>query len=241
VAWRGAWRWPARLRWIRNWSCTTSPFPGWIRSRWAPRRADPPAQRHHGADQHRSCRMSSSRPLRLPTRSSSWPTARSPRRARPHEVRHSTDPLVHQYVNARATGPVRFHYPAPRWIEDFGGCGLAGGHELVPPARRGICGAASWRMARVAPVQLLPASAGAAPRFGASAWCATRCISWAIIRWPSSRSPACLSALCFGLQGYYTLQRYGSSEAWAAGHAELVRELGPVVTACCLPGGPAPR
>ena len=30
----------------------------------------------------------------------------------PAQVLHSTDPLVYQYVNALAEGPVRFHYPA---------------------------------------------------------------------------------------------------------------------------------
>jgi phospholipid/cholesterol/gamma-HCH transport system ATP-binding protein len=31
----------------------------------------------------------------------------------PDEVRNSTDPLVHQFVNALSDGPVRFHYPGP--------------------------------------------------------------------------------------------------------------------------------
>ncbi len=39
----------------------------------------------------------------------------------PDEVRHSTDPLVHQFVNALAEGPVQFHYPGPNEAEDFGG------------------------------------------------------------------------------------------------------------------------
>ena len=29
------------------------------------------------------------------------------------EIRASTDPFVHQFVNAEADGPVPFHYPAP--------------------------------------------------------------------------------------------------------------------------------
>ena len=37
----------------------------------------------------------------------------------PDEVRHSTDPLVHQFVNALPEGPVRFHYPGPTIAEDF--------------------------------------------------------------------------------------------------------------------------
>lgn len=41
----------------------------------------------------------------------------------PDEVRHSTDPLVSQFVNARPDGPVRFHHPAPSLAEDFGAGG----------------------------------------------------------------------------------------------------------------------
>jgi phospholipid/cholesterol/gamma-HCH transport system ATP-binding protein len=45
----------------------------------------------------------------------------------PDEVRHSTDPLVRQFVNAEAEGPVRFHYPGPSVADDFG----------LQPAREG--------------------------------------------------------------------------------------------------------
>ena len=38
----------------------------------------------------------------------------------PDEVRHSTDPLVHQFVNALAEGPVKFHYPGVDVTTDFG-------------------------------------------------------------------------------------------------------------------------
>lgn len=38
----------------------------------------------------------------------------------PDEVRHSTDPLVHQFVNALPDGPVRFHYPGNTVEQDFG-------------------------------------------------------------------------------------------------------------------------
>ena len=37
----------------------------------------------------------------------------------PDEVRNSTDPLVHQFVNALPDGPVLFHYPAPAIDQDF--------------------------------------------------------------------------------------------------------------------------
>lgn len=39
----------------------------------------------------------------------------------PEEVRTSTDPLVHQFVNALSEGPVKFHYPGPSVATDFGG------------------------------------------------------------------------------------------------------------------------
>lgn len=38
----------------------------------------------------------------------------------PDEVRRSTDPLVHQFVNAESEGPVKFHYPGPDVEADFG-------------------------------------------------------------------------------------------------------------------------
>ncbi len=38
----------------------------------------------------------------------------------PDEVRHSADPLVHQFVHALAEGPVKFHYPGPDVDADFG-------------------------------------------------------------------------------------------------------------------------
>jgi phospholipid/cholesterol/gamma-HCH transport system ATP-binding protein len=38
----------------------------------------------------------------------------------PDEVRHSTDPLVQQFVKGAAEGPVHFHYPGPSVADDFG-------------------------------------------------------------------------------------------------------------------------
>jgi len=38
----------------------------------------------------------------------------------PDEVRHSTDPLIHQFVHAEPEGPVHFHYPAPTVAQDYG-------------------------------------------------------------------------------------------------------------------------
>jgi phospholipid/cholesterol/gamma-HCH transport system ATP-binding protein len=44
----------------------------------------------------------------------------------PDEVRHSTDPLVQQFVLAQAEGPVHFHYPGPSLADDFGPAGHGG-------------------------------------------------------------------------------------------------------------------
>ena len=38
----------------------------------------------------------------------------------PDEVRQSDDPLVQQFVQAKAEGPVHFHYPGPTVADDFG-------------------------------------------------------------------------------------------------------------------------
>ncbi len=48
----------------------------------------------------------------------------------PQEVRHSIDPLVHQFVNALPDGPVQFHYPGVSVSDDFGeGLGHRGGRR----------------------------------------------------------------------------------------------------------------
>lgn len=38
----------------------------------------------------------------------------------PDEVRHSSNPLVHQFVHALPDGPVAFHYPSDPVAQDFG-------------------------------------------------------------------------------------------------------------------------
>jgi phospholipid/cholesterol/gamma-HCH transport system ATP-binding protein len=45
----------------------------------------------------------------------------------PDEVRASSDPLVHQFVHAKADGPVKFHYPGASIETDFGAGRSAGG------------------------------------------------------------------------------------------------------------------
>ncbi|MDD3481557.1 ABC transporter ATP-binding protein [Azovibrio restrictus] len=39
----------------------------------------------------------------------------------PEEIRHSTDPFVHQFVQAEADGPVPFHMPAPPFAQELMG------------------------------------------------------------------------------------------------------------------------
>jgi phospholipid/cholesterol/gamma-HCH transport system ATP-binding protein len=53
----------------------------------------------------------------------------------PQEVMNSTDPLVHQFVNALSQGPVEFHYPGPPAEADFGLPGLI--TERKPPFKKG--------------------------------------------------------------------------------------------------------
>ena len=154
----------------------------------------------------------------------------------PEEVRHSTDPLVHQYVNALPEGPVRFHYPACQC-----GCRFFRGRpgdELVPPRRRRFCRPLQagrpglWR----APVSAAcwPRWPSALRRFG---------LVRDQIHFLGNYSLAIIAVsglfvgFVLGLQGYYTLQRYGSSEALGLLVAlSLVRELGPVVTALLFAG-----
>ena len=45
----------------------------------------------------------------------------------PDEVRASDDPLVHQFVHAKADGPVKFHYPGASIEADFGAASMHGG------------------------------------------------------------------------------------------------------------------
>jgi phospholipid/cholesterol/gamma-HCH transport system permease protein len=107
------------------------------------------------------------------------------------------------------------------------------------PCRRGLCRAQqagrSWARGH-APVR---AVAGAVTRHvAASGWCATRfSLSWATYSLAIIAVSGLFVGFVLGLQGYYTLQRYGSSEALGLLVAlSLVRELGPVVTALLFAG-----
>lgn len=53
----------------------------------------------------------------------------------PQEVMNSSDPLVHQFVNALSEGPVEFHYPGPDADTDFGLPGCAARSPDSSPAK----------------------------------------------------------------------------------------------------------
>jgi ABC-type transporter Mla maintaining outer membrane lipid asymmetry ATPase subunit MlaF len=131
----------------------------------------------------------------------------------PDEVRNSTDPLVHQFVNGQSDGPVRFHYPAPPVGQDFCGAPVMSGSArptwamLGPPDAGGM---GPWR-----PAALAPGHCCSVPVSSASGWCATRFFSWATIRWPSSRCPACLSGLCWGCRATTRCSATARPRRWA--------------------------
>jgi ABC-type proline/glycine betaine transport system ATPase subunit len=139
----------------------------------------------------------------------------------PDEVRKRTDPLVRQFVRAKLMAQSVSTIPAPQWrktsAEDWT-------HELVESRRRRFRHVRSklgdWVLARACSCACWHASA---PRFAGSAWSATRCTSWAITRWPSSRSPGLFVGFVLGLQGYYTLAAL-----------RLVRGAG--IVGCAQPG-----
>ena len=112
----------------------------------------------------------------------------------PDDVRHSTDPLVHQFVHALPTGPVPFHYPGPGVVQDFGppGGGLAGAGG-GRPTWASPC-AARWPTSAWVRACSCGCCGCCRRPSGARGWCATRCTSWATTRWPSSRCRACSSA-----------------------------------------------
>jgi hypothetical protein len=157
----------------------------------------------------------------------------------PEKCAQSTDPLVHQFVNALPDGPVRFHYPGPERRPTTSAEGLA--DELVEACRR--------RLRRAQP----------AGGLGHGARCSCAC--WALGAEPAPVRPGArpdpfpgqllaghhrrvglFVGFVLGLQGYYTLQRYGSSEALgllvalsagartrAGGHGAAVRRAAPAL------------
>jgi phospholipid/cholesterol/gamma-HCH transport system ATP-binding protein len=153
----------------------------------------------------------------------------------PEQVRASDRPAGAPVRERAPEGPVRFHYPGPTVA-----AGLrrgAGSMSWWKPADVGFAvrGQAGERRPWRAPV---PAPAGAVGRalrrFG---------LVRDQIHFLGNYSLAIIGVsglfvgFVLGLQGYYTLQRYGSSEALGLLVAlSLVRELGPVVTALLFAG-----
>jgi phospholipid/cholesterol/gamma-HCH transport system permease protein len=82
-----------------------------------------------------------------------------------------------------------------------------------------------------------PGPAGRPHAPGASVWCATRVFFLGNYSLAIISVSGLFVGFVLGLQGYYTLQRYGSSEAVGLLVAlSLVRELGPVITALLFAG-----
>jgi len=68
-------------------------------------------------------------------------------------------------------------------------------------------------------------------------WFAIKCISWATTPCAIITVSGLFVGFVLGLQGYYTLQRYGAADALGLLVAlSLVRELGPVVAALLFAG-----
>jgi phospholipid/cholesterol/gamma-HCH transport system permease protein len=156
----------------------------------------------------------------------------------PDEIRASRHPFVHQFVFAEADGPVPFHYPAILLLRN---CWGEAHEELLASA-----GARSWS----AIAGLGHRVNDALQRWGLRPVFFSCC--WSI---PDSPSGVCnltireiyfsgfqslliimvsglFIGMVLGMQGYETLQRYGSAEALGVLVAlSLVRELGPVVAA----------
>jgi phospholipid/cholesterol/gamma-HCH transport system ATP-binding protein len=55
----------------------------------------------------------------------------------PQEVMNSSNPLVHQFVNALSEGPVEFHYPGPDAETDFGLSGRSSRPGAAVSSRKG--------------------------------------------------------------------------------------------------------
>ena len=164
----------------------------------------------------------------------------------PQEVRQSPAiPLVHQFVNALADGPVHFHYPgAERGEDDFGNAERGARMSWWQPCRRRLRGAQQagrpgpW--ARGCSCGWLPLVGASVRRFG---------LVRDQIHFLGNYSLAIIAVsglfvgFVLGLQGYYTLQRYGSSEALGpAGRAQPgARTRARWSRRCCSRAAPAPR
>ena len=135
----------------------------------------------------------------------------------PEVVRRSTDPLVHQFVNALADGPVQFHYPGVSVEDDFGDAEWGGVHDVVEAQTSGFRIAFGkladiGRGARLF-VRLIGIVGSSLQRF--LAWCATRSTFWATTRWRSSACRACSSASCSGCRATTRCSATAPPTRWA--------------------------
>lgn len=162
----------------------------------------------------------------------------------PQEVMQSKDPLVMQYINAQADGPVGFHYPGPSVEEDFG--------LKVPDSK------ADQRFSINPSRQLSKIGTKVRSQLAKIGFAARLFFQLCLLFPTALKRPGLIRdqihflgnyslaiigisglfvGFVFGLQGYYTLQRYGSAEALGLlVTLSLVRELGPVVTALLYSG-----
>ena len=130
---------------------------------------------------------------------------------------------------------MHFHYPGPSVDEDFGVEAMR--MSWYKPADIGFATRANWRTwatARACLCACSPPCRASFKRFG---------LIRDQIHFLGNYSLAIIAVsglfvgFVLGLQGYYTLQRYGSSEALGLlVTLSLVRELGPVVTALLFAG-----
>jgi phospholipid/cholesterol/gamma-HCH transport system ATP-binding protein len=150
----------------------------------------------------------------------------------PDQVRQSTDPLVHQFVTAAPDGPVRFHHPGPDVASDFG----TSTQRQTRGARMSWYRAADWGWWTRRKFADLGHAARLMVRLVGMLGVSLR--RWRLVvdqvHFLGNHSLAIIAVsglfvgFVLGLQGYYTLQRYGSSSALGLLVAlSLVRELGP--------------
>ena len=160
------------------------------------------------------------------------------------EIRASGLPYVHQFVHGESDGPVPFHYPAPTLCRrpQVGSCSMLkqavsgnlgiGRHDL-----EGV-----WRIGYAARffVAILLHSGTAFRRFGLTIreMYFTGVLSLIIIL-----VSGLFVGMVLGLQGYETLQRYGSESALgiAGGAVPGARTGAGCWPRCCLPAGPVRR
>ena len=149
------------------------------------------------------------------------------------EMRASDKPFVHQFVHGEADGPVPFHYPARSlWRRSAIGrlqCLAKPVQGVRESAHRVVkaCGALGMRAVSLLLTLLHSGTAFAGLRLTIREIYFTGVLSLIIIL-----VSGLFVGMVLGLQGYETLQRYGSEEALGVLVAlSLVRELGPVVAA----------